>query len=144
MSVEKAIQRYRTLLHHIKAERPDIGTIFVSLVLPRRPNERLRQPNLRRVGIINQEAHTFNCRLVDLCNEMPGVFYFDHAMQHFSPRWCWRRIGCTRTSREYHYSPGTCTTCWCEPGNPKSEIGETTPSPVPPANHRRRARTSPA
>ncbi|KAH9362678.1 hypothetical protein HPB48_001225 [Haemaphysalis longicornis] len=85
-SAETAIQRYRTLLHHIKAERPDIGTIFVSLVLPRGPNERLHQPNLRRVGIINQEAHTFNCRLVDLCNEMAGVFYLDHAMQHFSPR----------------------------------------------------------
>ncbi|KAH9359580.1 hypothetical protein HPB48_022212 [Haemaphysalis longicornis] len=84
-SAETAIQRCRTLLHHIKAERPDIGTIFVSLVLPRGPNERLRQPNLRRVGIINQEAHAFNCRLVDLCNEMAGVFYLDHAMQHFSP-----------------------------------------------------------
>ncbi|KAH9379671.1 hypothetical protein HPB48_000544 [Haemaphysalis longicornis] len=85
-SAETAIQRYRTLLHHINAEIRDIGTIFVSLMLPRGPNERLRQPNLRRVEITNQETHTFNCMLVDMCNEMPGVFYLDHAIQHFSPR----------------------------------------------------------
>ncbi|KAH9365783.1 hypothetical protein HPB48_004169 [Haemaphysalis longicornis] len=85
-SAEIAIQRYRIFFHHIKAERADIGTIFVSLVLPRGPNERLRRPNFRRLGIINQEAHTFNCRLIDLCNQMLGVFYLDHAMQHFSPR----------------------------------------------------------
>ncbi|KAH9371358.1 hypothetical protein HPB48_003521 [Haemaphysalis longicornis] len=55
-------------------------------MLPHCPEERLRQTNLKKVGIIDQKANTFNCRLVDLCKQIPAVLYLDCAMQHFPPR----------------------------------------------------------
>ncbi|KAH9378881.1 hypothetical protein HPB48_013450 [Haemaphysalis longicornis] len=133
-SAETALQKYRTLLHHIKAERPDIGTFFVSLVLPRGPNKRLRHPNLRRVGIINQEAHTFNCRLVIVCNEMDRRFYLDNAMQQLLPSdGVGGKMGCTRHHGSITTFVELVTTCCCEPGGTPNRRLE---RPRPPPCHR--------
>ncbi|KAH7935153.1 hypothetical protein HPB52_004563 [Rhipicephalus sanguineus] len=85
-SADIAIEKYAKLLDYIRSERPDIGSIFATLVLPRGLNERLRRPNWRQVHHINKQAHRFNCRLVNLCKSRRNVFFIDHAIHHFPPR----------------------------------------------------------
>ncbi|KAH7984719.1 hypothetical protein HPB52_023584 [Rhipicephalus sanguineus] len=85
-SADIAIEKYAKLLDYIRSERPDIGSIFATLVLPLGLNPRLRRPNWRQVHHINKQTHRFNCRLVNLCKSRRNVFFIDHAIRHFPPR----------------------------------------------------------
>ncbi|KAH6920681.1 hypothetical protein HPB50_011727 [Hyalomma asiaticum] len=81
----KTFGRYVALVERIRSDRPDIAMVFVSLVLPRGPNERLWRPNWHAVTRFNREATKFNRMLVDWCSKRKGVFYLDHVIDAFPP-----------------------------------------------------------
>ncbi|KAH8010012.1 hypothetical protein HPB51_024362 [Rhipicephalus microplus] len=80
-----AFNRYVALLDRIRHEKPDIPTVFATLVLPRAPNQRLRRHNWRAVRWFNFEAREFNLRLLSLCHEREGVFYVNHRIDALPP-----------------------------------------------------------
>ncbi|KAH6946411.1 hypothetical protein HPB50_013255 [Hyalomma asiaticum] len=84
-SAAATFDKYVQLVRHIRLTRPDIRTIFATLLLPRGPNLRLCRPNLPAVNRFNRESHWLNCRLVDFCQREPQMFFIDHGLYNFPP-----------------------------------------------------------
>lgn len=84
-SAEAAFERYGKLLESIRHLRPNVRTIYATLVLPRSQNRRRRNSNHQLVTRCNREASKFNSLLRRHCRQTKGTFYLDHELEWLSP-----------------------------------------------------------
>lgn len=80
-SGETAFHKYRSLIDHIRIERPKISRIYVSLILPRSPNRRYGGRNQGFVRRCNSEACKLNGMLRNFCNRSSAVYFIDHGFE---------------------------------------------------------------
>ncbi|KAK8779933.1 hypothetical protein V5799_018726 [Amblyomma americanum] len=80
-----AFERYKTLLGTIKADHPQVRSVYVTLVLPRALNRRRRGIGMRTVQRCNREAFRLNTMLRKHCQRTRGVFYVDHGLEWLPP-----------------------------------------------------------
>ncbi|KAH7985412.1 hypothetical protein HPB51_026834 [Rhipicephalus microplus] len=85
MNADTALVKYAMLLDSRK-ERPEFGTIFSTLVLPRGFNTRLQHPCWGQVNHFNRQAHRFNSQLVKLCKSCQNVFFIGQTIHNFLAR----------------------------------------------------------
>ncbi|KAG0425862.1 hypothetical protein HPB47_026987 [Ixodes persulcatus] len=83
---QASLERLREVLGHIRSARPEIKRIYLSLVLPRSVNRRLRFSNHRFVRWFNGQVSTFNIEASKLCRRASGTFFIRHAFSEMPAR----------------------------------------------------------
>lgn len=81
-----SLERLRKLLGDIQSKRPEIGHIYISLVLPRTVNRRLRHSNYRFIKWFNNQVTNFNVGVKKLCRTSPRASYIHHAFSEMPAR----------------------------------------------------------
>lgn len=76
-----AFEKHKSLLDLIGKECPKVSRVYVTLVLPKSTNRRLRNRNYRFVGRCNCEVLYFNQLLRNCYQCSRTVFYLDHGLQ---------------------------------------------------------------
>lgn len=85
-SAERAFCDYRSLTDLILQSRPNVSTIYASLILPRSANRR-RDYRISRFAIgCNEKARRFNSLLREFCRHSRCVRFIDHGFQHLPAR----------------------------------------------------------
>lgn len=80
---ECAFSEYRSLTDLILQSRPNISTIYATLILPRSANRRRDYCISRFARRCNERARRFNALLREFCRHSRCVRFIDHGLQHF-------------------------------------------------------------